>query len=359
MKCVAILGSTGSIGTQTLDILRGRPDLFKVVFLLAGRNEKLLSAQKREFGCQAILAARDGKQRSQELLEKEIQADLIVNAVDGSLGLEYSLIALRKGVTLLLANKESLVIAGEHLLTYAKHYNSQIIPLDSEHQAAWLLMQECPRSQIKNVYITASGGALRDYPLEKLSQATLADALQHPNWTMGAHITVSSATMANKALEIFEAMALFHLPGSQVKAVIQRESLVHAMLQEQNGNFRLYASPADMHIPIGIGLFSPESFSSGLAPMSFSPLDLHFDEISKERYPLFWLGRRCAETGDLSYAITFSIANERAVQRFIDGEISYGEIATEVKKAISELRPQSIESAEQALAFYQESARKI
>ena len=321
-KRVIVLGSTGSIGTQTLDVIRTLNALpegtysIEVVGLTAGRNLPLLVDQVRAFrpegvaiACAEELATLQrrlgdladqieiftGPQGLNELIE-EVPADLVVNGLVGAVGLLPTLTALERGIDVALANKESLVIGGPLVRGALAKGNARLLPIDSEHSALFQLLEGCSPKEVKRVVLTASGGALRDRPLERIPQATPEDVLQHPTWEMGARITVDSATLVNKAFEVIEAQGLFGIPWDQIGVVVHPQSIVHALVELVDGSLLAHLGEPDMRVPIQYALTYPERAAHPWAPLKLEGLSLEFRALEPERYPAFELvveaGRR-------------------------------------------------------------------
>ncbi|MBN1525030.1 MAG: 1-deoxy-D-xylulose-5-phosphate reductoisomerase [Spirochaetales bacterium] len=347
MKTVIVLGSTGSIGTSTLDIVRRHPDLFRVVALSAHTDITTLERQIKEFrplaaamagtaaitplpGGTTFFAGADG------LLSmiKETDADIVVNGIAGSAGMLSSFAAIESGKALALANKETIVMAGPLLLREAAKNNLPVIPVDSEHSAIFHLLGQDRRPVLEEIILTASGGAFRDLPKEKLEHVALEDALNHPNWDMGPKITIDSSTMANKALEVIEANLLFHLPLEKIRVVIHPQSFVHSLIRTTDGSLYAQLSRPDMRIPIQNALTWPDLLDVGFGRLDIEHCTLEFRPVDFIKYPLLALGySACREGGALP--TVFNAANEEAVAAFISREIRYNDIAAVVEEALS------------------------
>lgn len=340
MKYISILGSTGSIGIQTLDVIRQHADSFKVVALAAGRNADLLIKQALEFKPSLVsvgdkaLAAKIRMELPDEIkvlygqeglieVATHPQSNFVVSAIVGSAGLLPTLSAIEAGKSIGLANKETLVTAGHIVMEKAKEKNVSIIPIDSEHSAIFQCLNGEERAGIKRIIITASGGSFRDLPREKLKDVTPHQALNHPNWSMGAKITIDSATMMNKGLEVIEAHWLFQLPYTQIDTVMHRESIIHSMVEFEDRAIMAQLGTPDMRIPIQYALTYPKRF-----PLLTEPLDLlkvgvlHFEPLSMERYPCLRLAYEAGRQGG-TLPTVLNGANEVAVSRFLKGEISF------------------------------------
>jgi len=348
MHEIIILGSTGSIGVQALEIVEANPTLFKVVALTAGgSNTELLIAQAKKFGVKVVGTASDGAVLRQALpgvsvidgpnASTEIAAiscDVVLNAITGSIGLAPTLAALDADNRVALANKESLVAGGDLVISRAKP--DQLLPVDSEHSAIWQAIIGEKKSEIAKLILTASGGPFRDRT--DLSSVTLQEALAHPTWAMGPVVTINSASLMNKGLEIIEAHYLFGTPYSKIEAVIHPQSVIHSMVEFVDGSTIAQASPPNMKGPISFALAYPQRVPTATAPIdwtqshtwSFSPIDI-------KRFPAVALARSCGEIGGGLPAI-FNAANEVAVQAFIDGQIGFTTIVEIVTAAVDALR---------------------
>ncbi len=345
MKKLISLGSTGSIGTQTLDLVRAAPDLYQLVGLCAHSDWKALADQVKEFRPAVVgMADEEAADRLREVLPKEVallcgidaaeelaeQADydLCVHGVVGAAGVKPSERVLRRGKTLALANKESLVVAGAYLMELSRSNDAPILPVDSEHAAIYQCLQGEDRKSVRKILLTASGGALRDRPLDELKSVQPKDALRHPTWTMGQRITIDSATLMNKALEIIEAHHLYDLTADQVEVVIHRQSVVHSMVEFHDGSVIAQMSPPDMRGPIQFALNHPHRVENP----SFRGFDLElyreltFSAPDLERYPALELGYRCIRQGGDSGAV-LNASDEVAVAAFLAQEIGFQDIA--------------------------------
>jgi len=345
---IIILGSTGSIGVQALEIIEANPELFSVAAITsAGTHPEKVIEQAKKFGVRTVgvinnaemirqalpgVSVIDGPQASTEIAA--ITCDVVLNAITGSIGLAPTLAALDAGNTVALANKESLVAGGDLVISRAKP--DQLLPVDSEHSAIWQALIGEKKSEISKLILTASGGPFRDRA--DLSTVTVQEALAHPTWTMGPVVTINSASLMNKGLEIIEAHYLFGIPYSQIDAVIHPQSVVHSMVEFVDGSTIAQGSPPNMKGPISLALNFPDRVPGATAPIdwttthswSFTPIDL-------ERFPAISLARTCGEIGGVLPAI-FNAANEIGVQAFIDGQISFTEIITIVSQSVDHLR---------------------
>ena len=351
IKNIVILGSTGSIGKNTLEVVRNLKDEFRVVGLSANSRWELLSEQIDEFQ-PAYIALNNGelvkklKNRfSNNRLEiitgnnclKELvlrdEVDIVVSAVVGAVGLPAAIATLQQGKTLALANKESLVMAGHIVMSLAK--KDQILPVDSEHSAIFQALQSGRRDEIKRVIITASGGPFYDYPQDKLSDVKPAQALKHPTWQMGQKITIDSATLMNKALEIIEARWLFDLKTEQIDVVIHPQSIIHSMVEFCDGSVIAQMGMPDMKVPIQYALTYPDRKSLSVQHLDLSKIgSLTFKKPDMKKFPALRLGFQAAKEGG-TVGVTLNAANEVAVQAFLNGQIKFTEISSSVEKVIN------------------------
>lgn len=347
MRDLVILGSTGSIGTQALEIVAANPSAFNVVAISAhGNNPKLLIEQARAFkvkvvgvisNAQVIRAALpdvnviDGPQAASEIAA--ITCDVVLNAITGSIGLGPTLAALQVGNKLALANKESLVAAGDLVMSRATE--NQLIPVDSEHSAIWQSAMAGQKSEIAKLILTASGGPFRTR--RDLSQVTVKEALAHPTWEMGPVVSINSATLMNKSLEIIEAHYLFKIPYRQIEALIHPQSIIHSMVQYVDGSTLAQLSPPNMKGPIAYAINWPARLPAAVAAVDWSlSHNLEFEPIDHERFPVIELARRCGELGGGLPAI-FNAANEVAVAAFMAERISFTSIIETVDLVVQKL----------------------
>lgn len=350
-RTLSILGSTGSIGRQTLDVAQACGH--QVVALTVNRSVELAEQQARQFQPQLVVAvdesaARDLKQRLADtsirvvggregLMEAATlpQADTVVTAVVGIAGLEPTLAAIDQGKRIALANKETLVCAGDLVMRRAEEKGAEIVPVDSEHSAIFQCLQGCKdRGEVKRLIITASGGPFFGKTREELEHVTRAQALRHPNWAMGAKITIDSATLMNKGLEFIEAMRLYHMPPQQIQVVVHRESIIHSLVEFNDGAILAQLGTADMRVPIQYALTWPER-----TPGPATPLDLltcpplTFAKPDPDTFRCLGLALECAQKGGTSTAI-LNGANEVAVELFLEEKISFLDIARLVEGAL-------------------------
>lgn len=355
MARVALLGSTGSIGRQTLEVLRQFRSRFEVLALAAGSNVELLSRQVREFRPAIVsLRTKEGAQQLSRLLgrgERPLivwgregllqiatlpEAELVVNGLVGAIGLEPTLAALQTGKRVCLANKESLVIGG-HLVQCALRSNGELIPIDSEHSAIFQLLEGRPRKEARRIILTASGGAVRDRPLRELLHVTPEEVLQHPNWRMGPRVTVDSATLVNKSFEVIEAHWLFGLDYSRIEALLHPQSVVHGLVAFADGTLAASLSPPDMRLSIQYALTYPERLETSFPELNLAGLRLDFAPIDPCRYPAFETVVQAGQIGG-SLPAALNGADEVLVARFLNGEISFTTIAAGLRAVLDEHR---------------------
>ena len=347
MRDISILGSTGSIGVQALEVIAANPTQFRVVALAAGgSNIPLLVEQVRTFGVKVVgiegdgallrdalpgVNVIDGKGAAAQVAA--IPVDVVLNAITGSVGLAPTLNALGVGNKVALANKESLVAGGDLVLRAAKP--GQLIPVDSEHSALAQALRAGTKNEISKLILTASGGPFRNR--NDLSDVTLEEALAHPTWNMGPVVTINSATLVNKGLEIIEAHYLFDIPYSKIEAVIHPQSIIHSMVEFNDGSVIAQASPPSMKLPIALALSWPERTAGAISPIDWSTAHTwNFAPIDHARFPAIDLARRCGEIGGALPAI-FNAANEEAVAAFLKGEIRFTEIIEVVDAVLQHL----------------------
>ncbi|HOP07222.1 MAG TPA: 1-deoxy-D-xylulose-5-phosphate reductoisomerase [candidate division Zixibacteria bacterium] len=354
-KRLAILGSTGSIGKSTLDVVRLHPDAFEVKALAAYSNVDLLATQCREFK-PAIVCLVD-ESRTDDLaaqlqgtgielvvgseavvaLAERGGVDVVVNAVVGAAGLRASLAAVKADKYLALANKESLVTGGPLFADLMKRKGARILPVDSEHSAIWQALMAGRASEIRRVIITASGGPFRTLPAEQFAGITPEKALNHPTWNMGPKITVDSSTLANKGLEVIEAVSLFGVPVDQVEVVVHPQSIVHSMVEFQDSSIIAQLSRPDMRLPITYALFWPERAPSDFGRLDFAKrLQLDFEPPDLERFPALRIAFDVARAGGTAPAL-FNAANEVAVEMFLSKKIAYTDIAKTIENVVNRI----------------------
>ena len=355
VKCVSILGSTGSIGRQSLDIISRLPEI-KVAALTAGTSVERMAEQCREFRPQLAVMATEAaaKALSQEISDLPIrvnwgqeglleaaslpEADCVITAVVGMVGLKPTLAAIRAGKRIGLANKETLVCAGELVMAEAEKYHAEIIPVDSEHSAIFQCLMGCgDRREVKRLILTCSGGPFFGRSREELKTVTQADALKHPNWKMGAKITIDCATLMNKGLEVIEAMRLYRMPLEQVDVVIHRQSVVHSMVEFTDGAVMAQLGTPDMRLPIQLALTYPQRTACPVEPLDLTKCGgLTFCHPDLERFPCLALARQCAKKGGTACP-AMNGANEEAVAMFLADEIGFYDIYRLVSQAVEQV----------------------
>ena len=347
MRDISILGSTGSIGVQALEVIAANPNQFRVVALAAGgSNIPRLVEQARAFGVKVVAVEGDGALLREALpgvnvtdgkgaaaQVAAIPVDVMLNAITGSVGLGPTLNALGVGNKVALANKESLVAGGDLVLRAAKP--GQIIPVDSEHSALAQALRAGTKNEVSKLILTASGGPFRNR--NDLSDVTLEEALAHPTWNMGPVVTINSATLVNKGLEIIEAHYLFDIPYSKIEAVIHPQSIIHSMVEFHDGSVIAQASPPSMKLPIALALSWPDRTVGVIPPIDWNTAHTwSFNPIDNAKFPAIELARRCGEIGGAMPAI-FNAANEEAVAAFLKGQIKFTEIIEIVDAVLQQL----------------------
>ena len=353
MKKIAILGSTGSIGTQALDLCRRHPDRYRVTALTARGSREKLFAQVREFrpemaglteGIDSSEIPEDLKfcrwMNGQEALHAaaaEVDADQVLVSIVGIAGLRSVLDALGAGRQVLLANKEALVTGGHLVTDLSARAGKPLLPVDSEHSAIFQCLQGAGGNQPEKILLTASGGPFRKWEKDRIEQATPAEALRHPNWNMGAKITVDSASMFNKGLEIMEARWLFDIPEDRIEVVVHPESIVHSAVVFRDGAVLAQLGLPDMRVPIGYAMAYPERLETGVEPPDLFALgSLTFEKPDEQKFPALRLARESLRAGGAACTV-FNGANEEAVAAFLREEIPFGEIARRVENALEKL----------------------
>ncbi len=353
MRSVALLGSTGSVGTQALDVIARNQDRFDVVALAAGgSNLDLLVSQAQAFRPRLVAIARaDSGDTLRSLLADagvsaevlagadaataaaSVGADVVLNGMTGSVGLRPTLAALGAGSTLALANKESLV-AGGALVKAARQRPDQIVPVDSEHSALAQALRGGTRGEVRRLILTASGGAFRGKTRAELENVTVEQALKHPNWDMGPVVTINSATMVNKALEVIEAHLLFDVPMAAIEVVVHSQSLVHSMVEFHDGSILAQVSPPDMRLPIALGLSWPDRLADAAPAMDWTVASTwDFAPLDAEAFPAVSLAREAVTASALHPAV-FNAANEQAVAAFVAGSLPFLGIVETVRRVV-------------------------
>ena len=371
MKKIAILGSTGSIGTQTLDVVREHSDELQVVAVAAGSNKERLKEQIKEFHPKLVSLSDEKKAQElkEELAGEQVEvvcgmeglievagadsADVVVTAVVGMMGILPTMEAIKKGKDIALANKETLVTAGHLIIPMAKEYGVSILPVDSEHSAIFQSLQGEPKAALDKILLTASGGPFRGKSAEFLETVTLEDALNHPNWSMGPKITIDSSTMVNKGLEVMEAKWLFGVDYSQIEVVIQPQSIIHSMVQYVDGAIIAQLGTPDMRVPIEYALFYPERRSLSGDRLDFSKLSqITFEKPDYKVFRGLSLAIEAGKTGGTMPTV-FNAANERAVAKFLKGEIKYTDIVRSIEKCMDAHKVSAHPDLEEILATEQ------
>ena len=365
---VAILGSTGSIGTTALRVLDRQRERFHVAALTAFGNAELLQAQVERFHPTFVGLVKNGSASHKWRCGPEClveaaardDVDIVINAVVGAAGLDATLAALARGKRVALANKETLVMAGKIVEAACIEGGGEIVPVDSEHSAILQCIAGRPGVDVRRVIITASGGPFREWTAEQLEGATLADALKHPTWQMGRKITVDSATLANKALEVIEAHFLFGLPYDRIEVVVHPQSIVHSFVEFVDGSVLAQLGVPSMELPVLYALTHPERVAdSGVPqfdPVASSPLT--FEPLGVDRFPAFALGVEAGRRGGAAPAV-FNAANEAAVALFLEGRIRFGDIGAAIAGALDALGAEPGDSREAILAADQSARRNV
>ena len=353
MKRIFLLGSTGSIGQSTLDVVSQHPDQFKVIVLVANRNIDMLAEQikkyqpefaviyndhsykqfkkKYNFENTIIYSGKDGLLRS---ITKS-NVNIFINAFVGFAGLEPTIEAIKSGINIALANKETLVVAGAFIMKLLKQYKVSLFPIDSEHSAVWQCLAGEKNNKIKRLILTASGGPFRAWEKEHMISVTPEQALKHPNWDMGAKITIDSATMMNKGLEIIEAHWLYNLPAEKIEVIIHPMSIIHSMVEFEDNSIKAQLGIPDMRIPIQYSLSYPERLNLEVPRMDFGKINtLTFEKPDFEKFPCLPLAYESLLQGK-TYPAVLNAANEVAVDAFLKGKIRFTEIADTIKDVLS------------------------
>lgn len=362
MKSIAILGSTGSIGVTTLKVIRQNLDKYKVTALTAGRNINLLLDQIKEFRPKAVavLDEENAKKLKDMLKDDKIdvyfgeegfikiatldEVEMVISSITGAAGLVPTFSAIKAGKDIALANKETMVMAGPIVIKEARKKNVSIIPIDSEHSAILQSLQGHPKEDIKRIILTASGGPFRNFSLEEMAHVTPEQALKHPNWNMGNKITIDSATLMNKGLEVIEAKWLFDLAVDQIDILIHPQSIVHSMVEYKDGAIIAQLGIPDMTIPISYALSYPHHIKNNLPPLELEKIGtLSFERPDFERFRCIKLAYRAIEVGG-SMPTVMNGANEVAVNSFLKNEIGFLDIPYIIERVMSLHEPFSVDS---------------
>jgi len=352
MKKISILGSTGSIGTQTLDIVTDHPDKFQVVGLATGNNIQLLSEQIRQFRPQIVAINNESQLEDLKSLISDLDytpiilagkegvievarygdSESVVTGIVGCAGLLPTIAAITAGKDIALANKETLIAGGPVVLPLVEKHRVKLLPADSEHSAIFQCLQGVPTGGLKKIILTASGGAFRDLPVEKLPQVTVADALKHPNWSMGRKITIDSATLMNKGLEVIEAHYLFGVDYNAIDIVIHPQSIIHSLIELQDTSVLAQLGWPDMRLPLLYALSWPERIYTDWEPLNLVKAgSLTFKEPDHQKYPCMGLAYAAGRAGGAMPAV-LNAANEQAVALFLEEKISFLDIPRVIEK---------------------------
>ena len=351
MKHVYILGACGSIGTQSLDVIRNYKDEFKVVGISVGRNLELAKKIIEEFRPEIVCFREESHLEEFKNLNvikcfgddglkylasfSEYDDEILINALVGSAGLVPTIEGIKAGKTIALANKESLVMAGDIINEMLKEYDVKLHPIDSEHSAIWQCLQGDNKEDVKSLIITASGGSFRDKKRDELKGVTVKQALNHPNWSMGPKITIDSATMMNKGFEVIEAHHLFNLPYEKIKTILHKESIIHSMVEYNDHSVKAQLGNPDMRIPIQYALLYPRHTSMESESLDLVKISkLSFEELSLERYRCLDFAYQAGQKGGL-YPVALNAANEAAVNLFLNGKIEFLQIEEIIEREIS------------------------
>ncbi len=335
MRRVIVLGSTGSIGVQALEVIAANPERFQLVGLAAGSNREKLDEQARATGVTRTALGVD----EAVALVLDTAADVVLNGITGSVGLAPTLAVLESGAALALANKESLIVGGELVTSAARP--GQIVPVDSEHSAIAQALRSGEHGEVRRLVLTASGGPFRGRTRDQLADVTPEEALAHPTWNMGLVVTTNSATLVNKGLEIIEAHHLFDIPYDRIEAVVHPQSIVHSMVEFTDGSTIAQASPPDMRLPISLGLDWPHRVPGVGVPLDWSRgQSWTFEPLDDDAFPAVGLAKRVGVAGG-TYPAVFNAANEQAVQAFHARRIPYLSILAVVERVVDEHQPAS------------------
>jgi 1-deoxy-D-xylulose-5-phosphate reductoisomerase len=377
MKRLAILGSTGSIGTSTLDVVEGHPDRFQIVALAARANLDLLEAQIRRHspGLVSVASETSARELRRRLgrtntevgwgttgllqVASEAGANLVVSAIVGGAGLLPTMGAIAAGNDVALANKESLVMAGNLVTAEARARGARILPVDSEHSAIFQCLAGGGPAQVRRIVLTASGGPFRTRSRATFASITPEEALKHPNWSMGKKVTIDSATLMNKGLEVIEAHWLFGLRVDQVDVIIHPQSIVHSLVEFVDGSVLAQLGVPDMRIPIQYALTYPERRQNHVPRLALEQLaGLTFEAVDRDKFPCLDLAYEAALAGGSAPAV-LNAANEVAVHRFLNGRISFDEIPTVIRKALDAHPPRAVGTVEEVLEVDREVRRRL
>jgi 1-deoxy-D-xylulose-5-phosphate reductoisomerase len=380
MRSLTILGSTGSIGLSTLDVVRQHPEKFSVVGLAAGQDVVALAEQIKEFKPEAVSVKDSDSAKKLHTLLGEYKpeifygiegaatiaategSDMVVSAIVGAAGLVPTVRAIKAGKHIALANKETLVVAGQLISDLVKKYNVQLLPVDSEHSAIFQSLEGHRTQDVERIILTASGGPFRNTSAEELKTVGIEKALKHPQWTMGAKITIDSATMMNKGLEVIEAHWLFNMPAEKIGVVVHPQSIIHSMVEYIDGCVIAQLGSPDMRAPIAYALSYPERCKSGIKKLDLVKIGtLTFEEPDTVKFPALRLAFEALKAGK-TYPAVLNAANEVAVAAFLDKKIGFTEIATTVEKTMQAHKaytPVELDEYLQADKWARETAQKL
>jgi 1-deoxy-D-xylulose-5-phosphate reductoisomerase len=361
MKKISLIGCSGSIGRQVKDVVRRHPDEYCIVGEVAFSNREALLKDVKEFNLKHYALASEDRDKALSLAKLD-EADIIFNSAGGFAGLQYSYTAICAGKNVALANKETLVCGGDVIMPLADRMGVEILPVDSEHSAIWQCLNFDRKKPLKRLIITASGGAFRGVPKDKLKDVTPQQALAHPTWSMGRKITIDSATLMNKGYEIIEAHHLYGTPYQQIEGVIQPQSIVHSLVEFEDGACIAQMSYPTMELPIQLALSYPERLSTALKPMDFKKIfSIDFQPLNREDFPCFDLALKCGEGGGILPCV-LNAADEVAVYAFLEGRISFTDIYRVVDGVVQSTPNQkttTIEQLNEVDNLARESANKI
>ncbi len=368
IKKVAILGSTGSIGQQALDVIRVFPSRFQVIALAGGQNIKLLEKQIYEFQPKMFYSPIkpdincEGKFLSMEEIASHPEVDLVIIATSGKAGLRPTLAALRAGKTVALANKEVLVMAGEIVIREARRHRAKILPIDSEHSAIWQCLQG-EKSKVQRLFLTASGGPFYHYSPSQLAEITVEQALQHPVWKMGRKVTIDSATLMNKGLEVIEAHWLFDVPFERIEILIHPQCIVHSMVEFVDGSVKAQLSFPDMRLPIQYAICYPERLSNAELPhLDLSKIQsLNFESVNEDKFPCLKLALNAGKLGG-TYPAVLCAADEVAVKLSLSHRIGFLDVAPLIEQTLERhqgIKKPTLDEILQADAWAKEWAERL
>ncbi|MDQ0895566.1 1-deoxy-D-xylulose-5-phosphate reductoisomerase [Agromyces ramosus] len=352
MRSVIILGSSGSIGTQALDVIRANPRRFEVVGLGVGSNRAVVDTQAAEFGVEHTAVGIDEAVQ----LVRSVDADVVLNGITGSVGLAPTIATLERGTTLALANKESLIVGGDLVTRLAQP--GQIVPVDSEHSALAQALRSGTDDEVRRLVLTASGGPFRGRRREDLTTVTPAEALAHPTWDMGLVVTTNSATLVNKGLEVIEAHLLFDVEYDRIEVVVHPQSIVHSMVEFVDGSTIAQASPPDMRLPISLGLDWPNRVAAAGTPLDWTTAQSWtFEPLDGDAFPAVALAKQVGRAGG-EYPAVFNAANEEAVAAFHAGRIGFLDIVDTVRAVVESHEASDRSLSVASLADAEASARR-